>query len=70
LDGYLLDGSRKGYEHPSIPNRIPEGDQWDKFLSWDSPALAPPYGLSSKNQDALPHIRMDTILNLLIGDKC
>ena len=70
LDGYLLDGSRKGYEHPSIPKRIPEGNQWDKFLSWDSPTLSPPHGLSSKNQDVLPHIRIDTILNLLIGDKC
>lgn len=70
VSGIGLDGKPVGYVHPSIPSRLPEGDQWDKFLDWDSPALSPPHGLSHKNHDVLPHIRIDTILNSLIGDKC
>jgi len=39
-------------------------------MEWKIPELNPPQGLSSKNHDPIPHIRMDTILNTLIGDKC
>ena len=40
------------------------------FLDWKIPLLNPPKGLSAANHDVLPHIRIDTILNELIGDKC
>ena len=70
VSGNGLDGKPIGYIHPTIPRRLPEGDQWDQFLSWQSPPLNPPHGLSHKNHDVLPHIRIDTILNSLIGDKC
>ena len=59
-----------GYIHPAIPSRIPVGDEWQPFMDWKIPMLKPPKGLSYENADAIPHIRMDTVLNTLIGDKC
>lgn len=70
ISGFGVDGAPIGYIHPTIPNRIPEGDQWKLFLEWEIPALNPPKGLSHQNGDAIPHIRIDTVLNALIGDKC
>jgi predicted YcjX-like family ATPase len=70
VSGIGLDGKPVGYIHPSIPSRLPDGDEWAEFLNWDSPPLSPPLGLSYQNQDVLPHIRIDTVLNALIGDKC
>ncbi|MGH1372120.1 MAG: YcjX family protein [Cellvibrionaceae bacterium] len=64
------DGKPIGYIHPKIPARIPERDQWTPFLQWRIPELNPPVGLSYQNGDSIPHIRMDTVLNILIGDKC
>lgn len=63
-------GNPIGYIHPTIPGRIPEGDEWQPFLDWRIPELNPPKGLSYQNSDAIPHIRIDSILNALIGDKC
>jgi len=70
IAGRGVNGEPIGYIHPTIPTRIPEGDQWQPFLDWQIPMLNPPQGLSYSNQDVLPHIRIDTILNELIGDKC
>lgn len=70
ISGFSLEGRRIGYIHPTIPARIPEGDEWDEFLNWDIHSLIPPKGLSYQNSDAIPHIRLDSILNALIGDKC
>jgi predicted YcjX-like family ATPase len=70
IAGCGADGSAIGYIHPTIPTRIPEGDQWQPFLDWQIPLLNPPKGLSYTNDDVLPHIRLDSILNELIGDKC
>ena len=70
IAGYSEDGQLIGYIHPTIPTRIPEGAQWQPFLDWQIPLLNPPQGLSFANQDVLPHIRLDSILNELIGDKC
>lgn len=63
-------GNPIGYIHPTIPGRIPEGDEWQPFKDWKIPALNPPKGLSYQNSDVIPHIRIDSILNALIGDKC
>ncbi len=68
--GADLDGKPMGYIHPTIPTRIPEGDQWQPFLDWTIPSLNPPRGLSYQNSDPIPHIRLDSVLNLLLGDKC
>lgn len=70
ITGTGFDGAPIGYTHPTIPSRIPEGKEWQPFLDWKIPALKPPRGLSYQNSDAIPHIRLDTVLNALIGDKC
>ena len=70
IAGFDSNGKPVGYIHPTIPQRIPEKEQWQRFSNWRSPELAPPRGLSFQNRDAVPHIRMDTVINALIGDKC
>lgn len=70
ISGIGLNGERIGYIHPTIPSRIPEGDEWKQFVDWQIHDLIPPKGLSYQNADAIPHIRLDSILNTLIGDKC
>ena len=70
IAGTASDGSLIGYVHPTIPSRIPEGDEWQPFIDWKIPMLKPPKGLSYQNADVIPHIRLDTVLNTLIGDKC
>ena len=70
ISGTTVDGSPIGYSHPTIPSRIPEGDEWQPFIDWQIPFLKPPNNLSYQNEDVIPHIRLDTVLNALIGDKC
>jgi predicted YcjX-like family ATPase len=70
ISGLDNTGKPIGYMHPTIAPRIPEGDEWQAFVDWKIPTLNPPLGLSSNNNDAIPHIRMDTVLNSLLGDKC
>src|SRR5690554_641028 len=64
------EGKRMGYVPPMMPSKVPEGDEWNNLKDWVLPKQTPPRGLSSANNDAIPHIRLDTILNELIGDKC
>ena len=70
ISGIGFNGEAIGYIHPSIPSSIPEGDEWHEFADWTLNNLLPPKGLSFQNSDAIPHIRLDSILNTLIGDKC
>lgn len=70
ITGIDSQGSPIGYTHPTIPYRIPEGDEWTPLIEWKIPYLNPPKGLSYQNADAIPHIRLDAVLNALIGDKC
>ena len=70
ITGIGLDGKRIGYIHPTIPSRIPSEAEWQDLLDWNIQDLIPPKGLSYENSDAIPHIRLDSILNSLIGDKC
>jgi predicted YcjX-like family ATPase len=70
IAGFDTSGEPIGYVHPSIPLRVPEGEEWQAFLEWHMPKLNPPKGLSAVNYNAMPHIRMDSVLNMLIGDKC
>ena len=70
ITGAAMGGEPIGYVPPKIPSRIPIGAEWEPFLSWTIPALNPPKGLSYENHDVIPHIRIDTVLNELIGDKC
>jgi len=71
VEGLDLEGKPYRYINPTIPDRIPESDaDWESLLSFSSPVLRPASGLSYLNQDVLPHIRMDTVMSDLIGDKC
>jgi uncharacterized protein len=70
ISGFDENGKSIGYVHPTIPSRIPEGNEWQPFMEWKIPSLRPPHGISHLNNDNIPHIRMDSILNGLIGDKC
>lgn len=70
ISGIGLNGECIGYIHPTIPTQIPEGYEWQEFADWTIHDLIPPKGLSFQNSDAIPHIRLDSILNTLIGDKC
>lgn len=66
----LLPEGMRGYVPPEMPSQVPEGDEWDALKDWELPKQLPPKGLSRLNNDVIPHIRIDTILNELIGDKC
>lgn len=68
--GTGVDGKPIGYIHPKIPERIPDKNQWKPFTDWRIPELKPPLGLSYQNSDPIPHIRMDSVLNILLGDIC
>lgn len=64
------DGRRRGLVGPPIPTRLPQGEQWQAFAQWPLKPFLPPAGLSHANHDPLPHIRVDSVINSLIGDKC
>lgn len=66
--GHNLAGDYVGYTHPQIPPRLPSGDEWQDF-DINIPRFRPPAGLCATNSDILPHIRMDSILELMIGRK-
>lgn len=68
ITGISRSGERVGYVHPTIPTRIPEEDMWQPFVHWQPETLMPPAGLSYKNGDPIPHIRIDSILDALLGD--
>lgn len=70
IAGMDKNGQAIGYIHPTIPLRFPQGEEWQAFAQWKIPDLNPPRGLSHENADVLPHIRLDSVLNHLLGDKC
>jgi predicted YcjX-like family ATPase len=70
ISGLDAQGKPIGYVHPRFPSRLPDLEHWQQLMDWQIPALQPPVGLSARNGDAIPHIRLDTVLNLLLGDKC
>jgi uncharacterized protein len=70
ISGLDASGQPIGYVHPRFPDRLPDAEHWQHLMDWQIPALRPPVGLSARNGDAIPHIRLDTVLNLLVGDKC
>jgi len=68
LSGFDATGLAIGYVHPPIPSLIPNNTQHQVFEDWKIPKLNPPV-LSNENQ-AVPHIRIDSMLQSLVGDKC
>jgi hypothetical protein len=70
VSGFDTEGRPVGYVHPRFPSRLPDDEHWQQLMDWEIPPLRPPAGLSLRNDDAMPHIRLDTVLNQLLGDKC
>lgn len=67
LAGHALDsGEQLGYVNPGITTHIPDTDEeWAAYTTWQYKPLAPP--VCSINR-ALPHIRIDSVLNHLLED--
>ena len=55
--------------HPDIPEQIPSTDDWQALGQWQLRRLMPPEGLQLSTGGRLPHIRLDSILNDLLGDR-
>lgn len=55
--------------HPPIPEQIPTKEEWDRLDRWQLRRIMPPSGLQLDYGRRLPHIRIDSILNDLLGDK-
>ncbi|MEH6649689.1 MAG: YcjX family protein [Motiliproteus sp.] len=70
VTGIGVGGESVGYVHPEIPDHVPKGDEWLPFRDWSLPLLNPPAGVRCDQEQAIPHIRMDQILQDLIGDLC
>lgn len=58
------------YSPPKVPDHIPEGAEWDAFSGWRWPKLGPPRGTRVSRDQAIQHIRMDYVIENLIGDLC
>ncbi|MEY4591088.1 MAG: hypothetical protein RL497_3164 [Pseudomonadota bacterium] len=68
--GLGMEGKTVGFIHPNVPVNWPSDAHWQAFGQWQPPRLSPPMGLNYRNHDALPHIRMDSLINSLLGDFC
>ncbi|WP_237068279.1 YcjX family protein [Microbulbifer guangxiensis] len=68
LVGHDLDGRYLGFENAEIFAQLPgEGDAWQHYDGAAPPQLRPPAGMAAGQ--CIPHIRVDALLNLLLGDK-
>ncbi len=65
-----LDGLIKHVDvsHPCIPGYIPSPAEFDELFCFKSPRFIPPK--LPNNQKCFPHIRMDKIIDDLLGEKC
>jgi hypothetical protein len=68
LSGFDTAGNDIGYVHPPIPTFIPKNTQHQFFPGWEMPKFNPP--TPPDENEAVPHIRIDSVLKILIGDKC
>lgn len=65
-----VEGGVAGYlSHPDIPDHIPSAAEWQQFEGWVLRRLLPPSGLKLLQGGTLPHIRLDSVIRELIGDK-
>lgn len=69
LVGVGLNGAAGLMRHPNIPDHIPTSEDWAAFNDWQLRRLAPPAGLRLVQGEGLPHIRLDTVMRELLGDK-
>lgn len=67
LVGHDLQGRYLGFENAEIFSQLPsEQADWGHYTGAAPPQLRPPQGMASGH---IPHIRVDALLNLLLGDK-
>ena len=67
LVGHGMDGRYLGFENAEIMAHLPQDGEWQHYTGGLPPQLRPPVGIGREGY--LPHIRMDALLNLLLGDK-
>lgn len=68
LVGHDLQGHYLGFENAEIFAQLPrEVDGWRHYAGAAPPQLRPPAGMAAGQ--CIPHIRVDALLNLLLGDK-
>ena len=68
LSGFDTTGATIGYIHPPIPAFITKNTVDQGFKDWNIPKFNPP--ILPDDTQAVPHIRIDSVLNSLVGDKC
>lgn len=66
LTGYDMQGRYLGFENAEIFAQLPTGGDWRHYADAAPPQLRPPQGMAAGQ---IPHIRVDALLNLLLGDK-
>lgn len=64
LDGYDNNGQRVRLKAPDVPDSWPTTEQWQQGFAY--PRLYPHFG---QGQSPLPHMRLDQLLEYLLGDK-
>ncbi|WP_285764946.1 YcjX family protein [Biformimicrobium ophioploci] len=67
LAGFDMQGRHLGFENAEILPDLPASGGWQHYRDAAPPKLRPPTGLSAHAE--IPHIRVDVLLNLLLGDK-
>ncbi|WP_231757073.1 YcjX family protein [Microbulbifer elongatus] len=67
LVGHGMDGRYLGFENAEILAHLPQEGDWQHYNGGLPPQLRPPVGIGSEGY--MPHIRIDALLNLLLGDK-
>ncbi len=70
MTGSSLQGEAIAYVHPEIPNHIPSDLESAPFKAWKLPCLVPPAGVRADQDHSLPHIRLDQVMQDLLGDIC
>ncbi|MBF0217950.1 MAG: YcjX family protein [Gammaproteobacteria bacterium] len=69
ITGRDCQGTNIGYINPQIPHHIPATRaEYEHLAAWKIPRLSPPAGVNLNAGESLPHIRMDTLLEQLLGD--
>ncbi|WGL17385.1 YcjX family protein [Microbulbifer bruguierae] len=67
LVGHGMDGRYLGFENAEIMAHLPQDREWQHYAGALPPQLRPPMGIGREGY--MPHIRIDALLNLLLGDK-
>ncbi|WP_193165376.1 YcjX family protein [Microbulbifer hainanensis] len=68
LVGHDIQGRYLGFENAEIFDHLPrEGEGWQHYAGAAPPQLRPPAAMGAGQ--CIPHIRVDALLNLLLGDK-